>query len=68
MSYILKLFKKKFERKKMFRTVYFGPWLPTDQCKQVTKNCNSIGTGAHSVGRNGFWPNFDLYFPDIRRV
>ena len=52
----------------MVRTVYFGPWLPTDQCKQVTKNCNSIGTGAHSVGRNCFWPNFDLYFPDIRRV
>ena len=43
------LFKKIFEKKKFASTVLFVPWLRTYQCKEIFKNCNSVGTGAHRV-------------------
>ena len=31
--------------------------------KKITENCNSVGAGAHKVGKVvSFWPNFDLIF------
>ena len=37
--------------------------------KKIVENCNSVGAGAHKVGKVGsFWPNFDPNFTDIWRT
>ena len=34
--------------------------------KKIIENCNSVGAGAHKVGKVvSFWPNFDPNFTDI---
>ena len=34
--------------------------------KKEKENCNSVGTGAHKVGKIvSFWLKFDSNFPDI---
>ena len=37
--------------------------------KKIIENCNSVGAGAHTVGKVvSFWPNFDPNFTDIWRA
>ena len=37
--------------------------------KKNIENCNSVGAGAHKVGKVvSFWPNFDPNFTDIWRA
>ena len=37
--------------------------------KKIIENYNSIGAGAHKVGKVvSFWPKFDPDFPDIWKV
>ena len=34
--------------------------------KKITENCNSVGAGAHKLGKViNFWPKFDPKFSDI---
>ena len=43
--------------------------LVTYQWKKIIENFNSVGAGAHKVGKVvSFWPNFDPNFPDIWKV
>ena len=48
-------YSKIFERKKIAGTVLFASWM-------VIEHCNSVGAGAHKIGRASFWPNFDACF------
>ena len=37
--------------------------------KQIIEKCNSVGAGAHKVGKVvSFWPYFDPNFTDIWRA
>ena len=39
--------------------VLFAPWLAPYQCKYVNEKCNSVGAGAHKVGKIvRFWYKF----------
>ena len=50
-------------------TVLFVSWLVIYQRKKTAENCNSVGAGAHKVGKVvSFWPNFDPNFTDIWTV
>ena len=58
-----------FEKKKIAGTVLFASWLATYQWKKIIENCNSVGAGAHKVGKViSFWPNFDPNFPNIWKM
>ena len=42
----------------------FVPWLATYQRKKNIENCNSVGAGAHKVGKVvNFGPSLTLVFP-----
>ena len=62
-------YSKNIRKKKIAGTVLFVSWLATYQWKKIIENCNSVGAGAHKVGKVvSFWPNFDPNFPDIWKV
>ena len=49
--------------------VLFASWLAKYKWKKIIENYNSVGAGAHKVGKViSFWPNFDPNFPDIWKV
>ena len=49
--------------------VLFVSWLAKYQWKKIIENYNSVGAGAHNVGKVfSLWPNFDRNFPDIWKV
>ena len=57
------------EKKKIAGTVLFDSWLAKHKWKKVIENYNSVGAGAHKVGKVvSFWPNFDPNFLDIWKV
>ena len=57
---------KKFEKKRIEGTVLFVSWLAKYKRKRIIENYNSVGAGAHKLGKVvSFWPNFD---PDIWKV
>ena len=46
----------------------FVSWLAKYKWKKIIENYNSVGAGAHKVGKVvSFWPNFDPNFTDIWR-
>ena len=54
------------KRKKFVGTVLFVSCLAKYQLKQIIENFNSVGAGAHKVGKVvRFWSNFDLNFTNI---
>ena len=61
-----RLFKKYFKRRKSRAQFCLSRgWLHISE-KKVTENCNSVGAGAHKVGKVvSFWPKFDPNFPVI---
>ena len=54
---------KIFEKKKIAGTVLFVSWLATYQWKKIIENCNSVGVGAHKVGKIVFGPTLTLILP-----
>ena len=49
--------------------VLFDSCLSKYKWKKIIENYNSVGAGAHKVGKViSFWPNFDPNFPDIWKV
>ena len=63
------IIQKILERKKIAGTVLFVSWLAIYQWKKIIENCNSVGAGAHKVGKVvSFWSNFDHNFTDIWRA
>ena len=55
-------------RKSQARFCLSPGWLYINE-KKLFENCNSVGAGAHKVGKVvSFWPNFDSNFPDIWKV
>ena len=55
--------------KKILGTVVFVFSLAKYQCKNIIEHCNSVGAGAHKVGKVvSLWPNFDPNFPEIWRL
>ena len=61
-------YSKNIQKEKIAGTVLFVPWLVTCQWKKIIENCNSVGGGAHKVGKViSFWLNFDPNFTDIWR-
>ena len=41
----------------------FVSWLPTYQRKKIIENCNSVGAGAHKVGKTVFGPTLSIILP-----
>ena len=64
-----RFFKKYLKRRKSRARFCFSlGWLHISK-KKIVENCNSVGAGAHKVGKVGsFWPNFDPNFTDIWRM
>ena len=56
------IIQKTFQNKKIAGTFLFVSWLAIYQWKKVTENCNSVGAGAHKVGK-AFGPTFTLILP-----
>ena len=55
--------------KKILGTVMFVFSLAKYQCKNIIEHCNSVGAGAHKVGKVvSLWPSFDPNFLDIWKV
>ena len=43
-------------------------WLATYQWKKIIENCNSLGEGAHKVGKVViFWFNVDPVFGELKK-
>ena len=63
-------FKKDLKRRKSrARFCWSLGLLNISEKKKVIENYNSVGAGAHKVGKVvSFWPNFDPNFPDIWKV
>ena len=60
-----KILKKK-KKKKIVATVLFVSWLAKYQWKRIIEHYNSVGAGAHKVGKVvNLWTNFDSNFSDI---
>ena len=60
-------YSKKTKNKKIASTVLFVSWSTTYQWEKIIENCNSVGAGAHKVGKVvRFWPNFDLILQIFR--
>ena len=38
-------------KKKITGTILFVSWLAIYQWKKITENCNSLGAGAHKLGK-----------------
>ena len=63
-----KLILQKILKRKKFR-VWFCLSLGHISVKNVIEKSNSVGAGAHKVGKVvSFWPNFDPSFNDIWRA
>ena len=59
-----KIFQKK--KKKIVATVLFVSWLAKYQWKRIIEHYNSVGAGAHKVGKVvNLCTNFDSNFSDI---
>ena len=54
------IIQKIFKRGKIAGTVLFVSWLTTYQWKKIIENCNSVGVGAHKVGKIVFGPTLTL--------
>ena len=46
-------YSKNIRKKKIAGTVLFVSWLATYQWKKIIENFNSVGAGAHKVGKSG---------------
>ena len=59
------LFKKYLKRREsQSRFCFFLDWLNISE--KNMENSNSVGAGAHKVGRVGsFWPRLDPNFPNV---
>ena len=58
-----------FEKKKIAGTVLLVSWLAKYQWKKIIELYNSVGAGAHKIGKVvSLWPNFDPNLSDIWKV